>query len=144
MHCCQYTHIFSSMSRKERTLPIAWYLGLIVVGWCKTSISPSNSQQALGLRAGDTNTIPFRKFCRFIYNKCAVQWYTWSASKTWIKKLIVKTMHYHTAQAMITSPSNNVEIGSKYKAPVNSESCDATYLFECKRCSLAAFHFFDR
>lgn len=39
--------------------PIAWYLGDIVVGWCSTRISASNSQQACGLRRGDTITIPF-------------------------------------------------------------------------------------
>ena len=117
MHCCQYTHIFTSISRKERNLPIAWYLGLIVVGWCKTRISPSNSQQALGLRAGDTNTIPFRRFCRFIYNKWAVQLYNCKASKTWIKKLKINCNDalQHSA-GRVTLPLNNGGNGVKVQS----------------------------
>ena len=41
-------------------VPIAWYRTLIVVGWCNTKISPSNSQHAFGSSLGDTITIPFR------------------------------------------------------------------------------------
>ena len=54
--------------------PIAWYLALIVVGWCSTSMSPSNSQQAQGLRLGSTITMPFRIWFLFIC-KQLVEWY---------------------------------------------------------------------
>ncbi len=49
-------------------LPMAWYLQLIVVGWCSTRISPSNSQHALGLSLGDTITIPLRIVDLLIWN----------------------------------------------------------------------------
>lgn len=39
--------------------PMAWYRGDIVVGWCRTRISASNSQVASGHSFGDTITIPF-------------------------------------------------------------------------------------
>lgn len=39
--------------------PMAWYLGDIVVGWCNTKISASNSQVACGINFGETITIPF-------------------------------------------------------------------------------------
>lgn len=52
--------------------PIAWYRTLIVVGWCNTRISPSNSQHALGSSFGETITIPFRIEDRFTYNKIKI------------------------------------------------------------------------
>ena len=33
-------------------IPMAWYLVLMVVGWWRTKMSPSNSQQATGFRLG--------------------------------------------------------------------------------------------
>lgn len=47
-------------------LPMAWYRGLIVVGWWRTRISASNSQEAWGFRRGETITMPFRMDERFI------------------------------------------------------------------------------
>ncbi len=41
-------------------LPIAWYRGLMVVGWCSTKISASNSNEAVGFSNGETITIPLR------------------------------------------------------------------------------------
>lgn len=38
---------------------MAWYLGEIVVGWCNTKISASNSQVACGISFGETITMPF-------------------------------------------------------------------------------------
>jgi|LakMenEpi03Aug12_release.lakeMendotaPanAssembly.Ray.scaffolds.fasta_scaffold554752_1 hypothetical protein len=50
-------------------IPIAWYRVLIVVGWWRTRISPSNSQDAVGLSSGDTKTIPFLICDLLIYEK---------------------------------------------------------------------------
>ena len=47
--------------------PIAWYFGDIVVGWCRTRISPSNSQQHSGFMAGCTSTMPFLIWLRRTY-----------------------------------------------------------------------------
>ena len=47
-------------------LPMAWYLVLMVVGWWRTRMSPSNSQQATGFRLGCTSTIPLRIWLRRI------------------------------------------------------------------------------
>jgi len=57
--------------RDDATLHLyTWYLVDMVVGWCNTNISPSNSQQHWGFTAGDTITIPCRetdlKECRRI------------------------------------------------------------------------------
>ena len=49
-----------------RDSPMAWYLGDIVVGWCSTRISASNSQDACGLSLGDTITMPFLMVERLI------------------------------------------------------------------------------
>ncbi len=49
--------------------PIAWYLGEMVVGWCKTSISASNSQYACGFNRGDTMTMPFLIEERLIWRR---------------------------------------------------------------------------
>ena len=38
---------------------MAWYLTLMVVGWWRIRISPSNSQQAAGFSLGCTITMPF-------------------------------------------------------------------------------------
>ena len=38
---------------------IAWYRTEMVVGWCRTMMSASNSQQASGFSLGETITIPF-------------------------------------------------------------------------------------
>ena len=38
---------------------MAWYLGDIVVGWCSTKISASNSHVAWGISFGETITMPF-------------------------------------------------------------------------------------
>lgn len=45
---------------------MAWYRGLIVVGWWRTRISASNSQEAWGFRRGETITMPFRMDERLI------------------------------------------------------------------------------
>ena len=47
--------------------PIAWYFGDIVVGWCRTRMSPSNSQQHSGFIAGCTSTMPFLIWLRRTY-----------------------------------------------------------------------------
>lgn len=49
--------------------PMAWYLGDIVVGWCNTRISASNSQVACGHSLGETITMPFLMEERLIYLK---------------------------------------------------------------------------
>ena len=49
---------FKGISRRCHS-PMAWYLGDIVVGWCRTRISASNSQVACGISFGDTITMPF-------------------------------------------------------------------------------------
>lgn len=49
--------------------PMAWYRGDMVVGWCSTRISASNSHVACGLSLGETITMPFLMDDRFI---CAV------------------------------------------------------------------------
>lgn len=48
-------------------IPMAWYRGLMVVGWWSTRISASNSHDACGFRRGDTITIPFRMEERLIW-----------------------------------------------------------------------------
>lgn len=47
--------------------PIAWYFVLIVVGWCSTNTSASNSQHACGFTCLSTITIPFRIWDLFIW-----------------------------------------------------------------------------
>lgn len=41
----------------------------MVVGWCSTRISASNSQVAWGLRRGDTITMPFLMDERLIWGE---------------------------------------------------------------------------
>ena len=45
-------------------LPIAWYLGDMVVGWCNTNMSASNSQQETGSIPVPSITIPLRIWLR--------------------------------------------------------------------------------
>ena len=46
---------------------MAWYFVLIVVGWCSTNTSASNSQHACGLTSLSTITIPFLIWDLFIW-----------------------------------------------------------------------------
>ena len=48
-------------------LPIAWYLAEMVVGWWRTRMSPSNSQQATGCSVVASITMPFLIWFRRIY-----------------------------------------------------------------------------
>lgn len=57
--------------QEQISLPMAWYRELIVVGWWRTRISPSNSQHALGFTAGDTITIPFLICDLFIWKEAS-------------------------------------------------------------------------
>ena len=67
------TSIWLIYLRDDATLHLyTWYLVDMVVGWCNTNISPSNSQQHWGFTAGDTITIPCRETD---YKECRVQ--TW-------------------------------------------------------------------
>lgn len=54
-------------------LPIAWYRGFMVVGWCRTKISASNSREAVGFSDGDTITIPLRIWDRFTWREIKKQ-----------------------------------------------------------------------
>ncbi len=64
------SHIFAFKSVQVHVIsPIAWYLGEMVVGWCKTSISASNSQYACGFNRGDTMTMPFLIDERLIWRR---------------------------------------------------------------------------
>lgn len=63
------SHILAFKSVKVHVSPMAWYLGEMVVGWCKTSISASNSQYACGFNLGDTMTIPFLIEERLIWRR---------------------------------------------------------------------------
>ena len=64
------TTYISMMAAVCRTLPtytIAWYLAVIVVGWCKITTSASNSQVAANSSVGESNTMPFLICDRLIF-----------------------------------------------------------------------------
>ena len=65
-HICTKSTLTHTHTHTHSHSPMAWYLGLMVVGWCSTSISPSNSQQAVGSRLGSTITMPFLIWLRRI------------------------------------------------------------------------------
>ena len=63
----QHFHSNNIQTTRNNYSPIAWYLTLMVVGWCSTSISASNSQHAFGSSRGETITIPLRILDLLIY-----------------------------------------------------------------------------
>lgn len=70
---CSYEAIWSTRDKCEQIQvwfhwPMAWYLGDIVVGWCNTKISASNSQVAWGISFGETITMPFLIVERLIWD----------------------------------------------------------------------------